>query len=80
MTKIFHTTLSDSVNPGKQIPSATNFYTNVANHIATYGMSIVPFAELSSSTADYFVPSPEAQYLGVQAMDLEREHIRPLLD
>ena len=39
----------------------------------SYSMSIVPFAELSSSTADYFVPSPEAQYLGVRAMDLERE-------
>ena len=80
MTKIFHATLSYTINPGQQILAATNFYTNVANHIVTYGMSIVPFAELSSSTGDYFVPSTEAQYLGVQAMDLERENIKLLLD
>ena len=35
-------------------------------------MVIIPFAKLSSSTIDYFVPSAESQYLGTQAMDFER--------
>ena len=35
-------------------------------------MTIVPFAKLSSSTIDYFVPSAAAQYLDTEAMDIER--------
>ena len=57
MTKIFYATLLDMVNPGKKTPATPNFYANVVNHIATYGMSVVPFAELSSSASDCFVPS-----------------------
>ena len=70
--KAFHATLAVSSNPSQQIAHITNFYTNIAKHIATFGMAIVPFAKLSSSTIDYFVPSVAAQYLGTQAMDLER--------
>ena len=70
--KAFHATLAVSSNPSQQIAHTTNFYTNIANHIAAFGMVIVPFAKLSSSTIDYFVPSAAAQYLGTQAMDLMR--------
>ena len=72
MAKTFHATLSVSTHPGQQIAAVTNFYTNVANHIAAFGMAIDPCAELSSSTDDYFVSSQEAQYLGIKVMDLER--------
>ena len=69
MAKTFDAILPSTVNPGQKIAAATNFYTNVANHIATFGMIIAPFAKLSSSTEDYFVPSQEAQYLSIKAMD-----------
>ena len=36
-----------------------------------FGMSIVQFSKLSSITIDYFVPSPEADSLGIQAIDFE---------
>ena len=68
----FHAKLAVSTVLSQQIAHTTNFYTNVATHIATLGMSIVPFLKLSSSTIDYFVPSPETQSLGIQAMDFER--------
>ena len=70
--KVFHATLAVSTVPSQQIAHTTNFYTNVANHIATFRVSIVPFAKLSSNTINYFVPGPEAQYIGVQAMDFKR--------
>ena len=68
----FRAKLAVSTVPSQQIAHTTNFYTNVATHIAAFGMSIVPFSKLSSSTIDYFVPSPEAQSLGIQVMDFER--------
>ena len=73
--KQFHTMLAVSPVPSQQIAHTINFFTNVANHIATFGMSSVPFAKLSSNTIDYFVLSPKAQSLGIQAMDLERLNI-----
>ena len=69
MAKTFHATLTATVNPGQRIAAATNFSTNISNHVATFGMTIVPFAETSSSTEDYFVPSIDIQSLDTKAMD-----------